>query len=215
MGLEKSTFNLLIDYLKAHGYPEESFSIEHPISENLRVDLAIVDPITREVLMVFEIKSKKSHSTERFGRTQIESFRRALGKGIPYYLVFPPTVNTSVPEIVRITFEDEDLNLVSEFPEEVLEYYSLRKARTNSVIAGKKAASKKLVDGFAITARIISMAFTVFSVLSILKITSFDAASVILMLTASGFLVAPYVSKLTIGILSMERLQKQSGGMHK
>ncbi|NLT46250.1 MAG: hypothetical protein GXX80_12180 [Thermotogaceae bacterium] len=215
MELEKSTFNQLLKYLKSHGYPEESFSIEHSVGNGLRVDLAIIDPLTKEVLSIFEIKNKRKPSTESFGRNQIEAYRETLDKGIPCYLVFPPIPGTNTPEIVRVTFDDENLNSVSESPQEVLEYYSMRKARTNSIIVDKKAASKKVVDGFVITARLIAAAFAVFSVLNILKIASFDAGSITLMLTASGFLIAPYVSKMTIGILGLERLQKQSESIKK
>lgn len=172
MKLEKSTFNQLLKYLKSHGYPEESFSIEHSVGNGLRVDLAIIDPLTKEVLSIFEIKNKRTPSTESFGRNQIKVYRETLDKGIPCYLVFPPIPGTNTPEIVRVTFYDEDMNSVSESPEEILEYYSMRKARTNSAIAERKDASKKNVDNFVIITWTIAAAYGIFAALSLSRVVS-------------------------------------------
>ena len=80
----------LIDYLKQHGYPPESFVMEWAVGQSYRVDLAVVDPDTNKAIALFELKRRKTEETLKMASRQLESYASAVGgQDIPTYVVFP------------------------------------------------------------------------------------------------------------------------------
>jgi len=69
MELEKNTFEALIKYLKAHGYPDSSLAIEYQADKKHRIDLAIIDPETNLPIQIFEIKSKDTRRLKILGNS--------------------------------------------------------------------------------------------------------------------------------------------------
>ena len=67
MEREESTLHRLIDYLLAHGYPEESLAIEFPIGRRFRADIAVVDPRTRLPVAIFELKRYPMNAVDLLG----------------------------------------------------------------------------------------------------------------------------------------------------
>jgi hypothetical protein len=88
MELAKGILKALLDYLIAHGYPQNTFAVEYQIGQ-FRVDLAIIDPETDIPIQIFEIKPDKNEHSRELGRKQLENFLTELKQSIPAYLVFP------------------------------------------------------------------------------------------------------------------------------
>ncbi len=87
MELERDTLTYLIGYLKKHGYPEDGFAVEYKIGD-YQVDLAIIDPVLKIPVILFELKSGPEGRIRKMG---IEQLKRIRGKytNVPLYLVYP------------------------------------------------------------------------------------------------------------------------------
>ena len=89
MEREESTLRRLIEYLLAHGYPEESLAIEFPIGGRFRADIAVVDPGTRLPVAIFELKRYADERSRALGRQQLDRFLKTLGtQSVQAYLVW-------------------------------------------------------------------------------------------------------------------------------
>lgn len=203
--LEPDTLKALIDYLIAYGYPESSLGIEWPIGK-YRADLVIVDPDTREPVAIFEVKSRRTPHSEKFGKAQIESFLKTLGNtSVPAYLVFGKD-GTPPLEIQRISFGDEEVQNAERIfsAESILDFTTLTKSRRNIMIAETKNERKKVVDRFFI----VCWGCGVLIGLILLFRIPLSGLDLILIGAMIGLILLPYASKFKFLGLEFERLSK-------
>lgn len=208
MRLEPDTLKALIDYLIAHGYPENSMAIEYPIGK-YRVDLAIIDPNTTEPIIFFEIKSKLTPEIERQGEKQLVSFLKALGKmSIPAYLVFrdegsPPFI------IKRFKPKDENEEISQEIEaKDILPYSTLRESRLNVVIEETKDERKKIVDKFWIICWIFAAIVIYLFYKDYFEKIAISNSQLTLIIFAAILILLPFASKLKILGVEYERKPK-------
>ena len=87
MQTEKALSQKFIQYLKEHGYPEESIVCEWKI-RNYRVDLAIIDIQTKKVMAIYEFKNS-NYKNSNIAYNQIVKFLDEIGDyTIPAYIVY-------------------------------------------------------------------------------------------------------------------------------
>ena len=204
--LEPNTLKSLIMYLMEHGYPESSLSIEYPIGK-YRVDLAIVDPDIKEPVAIFEVKSRRTQQSEKYGKTQIKSYLKALKKtSVPAYLVFGSD-GTPPIEIQRISFEDEVVqNIDRKFSaESIPDFTTLIKSKRNVKIAETTNERKEIIDLFFIVCWICG---TVIAILLLSKV-QLSGSDLILLGGVIGLILLPFASKFKFLGLEFERLAKE------
>ena len=203
--LEPDTLKTLIDYLIAYGYPESSLGIEWPIGK-YRADLVIVDPDTKEPVAIFEVKSRRTPQSEKSGKSQIESFLKALGNtSVPAYLVFGSEGAPSI-EIQRISFGDEDVQNTERIfsAESILDFTTLTKSRRNIMIAETNNERKRVVDRFFIVCWVCGVAIGLILLFRI----PLSGLDLILIGAMICLILLPYASKLKFLGLEFERLSK-------
>lgn len=206
MELEKDVILKLINYLKEHGYPENSFALEYRIpGTNYRADLVVIDPKTNIPLMMFELKSRKNKEFISRGRDQLNKYLSSLpDNSIPAYLVFP---KESEPffEIINVHKPDDDTdrNDISNF--------NFKAIRT-SVLSekAKKAEDKKKaeIDNFLKVSWL--LAFLVLILLVIKKLANFtlDTVDITLIGSILALILIPFASKIKFLGIEFERINK-------
>jgi len=208
MKLERDILQALIEYLVSHGYPEESFAIEWPIGK-YSVDLAIVDPQSKEPVALFEVKSRKSPGNQNMGKEQLQRYIKALGKRLPTYLVYRSDSSNGL-DIERVEFGNqiEELDRVS--AQEVMQYSTLRRSSLNTSIASTKTKHEKVFDWFWFACWFLAVVLIVLSVLDFAKVLTLSASQLTLMGACIALILIPFASKLKILGIEFERLQKES-----
>jgi len=209
MELEKDVFNALINYLEEHGYPPESLAVEYPVGK-YRVDLAVIDPDSKEPIALFEIKQERTPANMKLGRGQLKSFLSSLEvKSIPTYLVFAK-VGTPPFEIERILIEEIETTKEKVIStEKVMDFRILQKSARNNLVAETKQKRKKTIDILT------GLCLTIASIL--LVILLLDAFGIIFIspihLIIGGAIIAlvliPFANKVKILGIEFERLKKE------
>jgi hypothetical protein len=212
MELEKNTFNALLDYLKAHGYPESSFAIEYPIGRRYRVDLAIVDPKTNLPLQIFEIKSQRNRNQIEFGKEQLKKYLTTLQTiDVPAYLVFPKD-DSPFFEIDRVYFEtSESQQLRTEEIEsyDILNFSTQKQSRLVEKINRSEEEKDIAEKEFRRLCYTLSLGSALlFILLKSLSIT-LSTMELGILGVSIALVIIPYVSKLKILGVEIERWQKE------
>ncbi|AHB13466.1 hypothetical protein [Dehalococcoides mccartyi] len=213
MELEKDTLNALITYLQAHGYPPEAFAIEFPIGKHrkYRADLAIIDPESREPIILFEIKQQRTPEIENMGRLQLKRYVTELEfKDIPLYLVFART-GTPPFEIVRVPASEEKETIGQKDIEgaSVPPFDILSNSKRNIIFKIKKNAQKKQVDQFTATSLILAALVLGLLIADLTDRLSISAIHITLLVILVGLVLIPFASKIKFAGIEFERLKKE------
>jgi len=105
MQLEIKTAGKFIEYLKVHGYPEDSIGVEYYIGKCCRADIAILEQERNIPIQLFELKINKSKRSIEAGISQLNRCRTILNdEKIPAYLIFPKNE--------KLYFEVLDINKI-------------------------------------------------------------------------------------------------------
>jgi len=84
-----SSVTNFINYLKSHGYPEDSFVTEFLINNKYSADLAIIEPKTKEIIALIEFKKRRNIKTEELAIKQLTNIYRAVNdRTVQIYLVY-------------------------------------------------------------------------------------------------------------------------------
>jgi hypothetical protein len=212
MELERQTLSHLVEYLKTHGYPATSLMVEFAVGK-YRVDLAVVDPETSEIIQIFEIKSQASEQMRRIGQSQLQKYLKELrDPNIPSYLVFPSTKEPFFTiEKVSEVGEARDQKFVEADQRSMQFDYTLQKERG---VAKKIIDTKHEREGTVDVFRWICWALaTLLAALLVLLKTNvlklqLDAADKGMIAAIVALILIPYASKLKILGVEFERLQK-------
>ena len=101
MELCKNTADAFINYLKAHGYPEECIVLEWG-NNKCAFDIAIMDDDNVTPIAFFEIKSKRSPQSIKMGINHLRRAYKMLNISAPCSLVFG-TDNAPFFEVMEVS----------------------------------------------------------------------------------------------------------------
>lgn len=77
------------DFLIQYGYPEDSILIEWKLSANQRVDMGVIDNLTKKPIALFEFKRQRRKESENIEINQIKKYAETLGDTtIPLFMIF-------------------------------------------------------------------------------------------------------------------------------
>lgn len=210
MELTKDTGKRLIQYLKDHGYPDNSIAVEYSIGEHYRVDIAILDSEKNIPVQIFEVKAQKSKQAIEQGKKQIELYLSYLrNKLTPAYLVFPKD-NAPFFEVVDVSSSTKPNGDDTHIDDDGIRfnYTAQRNARVSEEAGIVKQQQDHVVDRFKTVCWTCALTLLVISVLAkvgMYVITSVDLA---ILGTILACILLPYASKLRILGFEFERLIK-------
>jgi hypothetical protein len=210
MHIEMETAQNFINYLKSHGYPENTIAVEYLIDKKYRVDVAVLDLDKNIPIQLFEIKSQKNNDNIRIGIEQLIKFRSNLNNSnIPSYLVFPierepyfEVINIDAYMYNRKAVENENLILQMNFKAQRV----ARIAEESSIIKQKK---EKIVDTFKIACWAIAFFMICIGILSNRKIITLNATDLTFLGVVIVLILLPFASKLKILGVEFERLSEK------
>jgi hypothetical protein len=193
-------------YLKSLGYPEEAIIQEWNITDRQRLDLAIIDPKSKQLIALFEIKN--GVTTLASAKEQIKNYAQAIGDTtIPLFIVLGEE-DAPFFKLFSIIIENgkEQLHLINQLPS----FTSLRNGSISKKIIQTVKEKRKTFDGFKITCWL--LAFVIIGLLFFdfkgsIKLTP-ERLGVIAII--SGLIVLPFARKLNILGVEFERLQDKS-----
>ncbi len=200
MELEKNTIKNLIEYLVKHRYPKDSFSLEYKLANNCYVDLAVIDRELNIPVLLFEVKSRKTESSIKFGNRQLEQDLAYLeDKSTPAYLVFPKS-NAPFFELQRVNSQLSEIgsNPVGN-PEDILgdfDYY--RNTGISQKKNEKQEEQDKKVEVFSYVCWILAVVLVIFAILVNLKKIEIDQTAGLICLLAIMLILAPFVQSIKI-----------------
>lgn len=209
MERNKDTLKALVEYLTAHGYPSNSFALEYPAGKR-RADLVVVDPDTKELVAIFELKRERNPQSEKFGRQQLASYLSEIGNpAIPAYLVFD--AQGTIPfEVERVKFDEPDQNLKDQFIETPPDFQLLTKSRRSTVIAEKKDQRKRAFDSFKVICFVCASGSAILFLADVFLPFEMNEARLLLLGATIALFIIPFVGKLKILGVEFERLEKKS-----
>ncbi len=206
MELERDTLTRLIQYLKDHGYPEDSFAVEYQVGR-YRADLVIIDPKTKIPLIIFEIKSQKNKNTIDFGKNQLTKLSSNIKGDIPLYLVFPKNEEPYF-EIEKIVIKDDNIAIEKDVPITSLQYKYQRNSRISEKTNEKENDKVEAIDKLSIVCWILGSFVLILAIVN--KFTQFnlEATDISLLGVSIGLFIIPFASKIKILGMEFERLKK-------
>lgn len=210
--LEQDTLIALIEYLKEHGYPESCLAIEWPVGK-YRVDLAVLDPDTKEPVAIFELKNRRTNEIEMLGKKQLATFLNAMGKtNLPAYLVYGSSGDPPF-EIQRVKFKEaESKDIVTTFSaESIPTFNTLKISNRNFKIAETREKLNEIIDKYFFVVCFIC-AFSLILVLygTLFKKILVSTQDLILIGATVALILLPFASKIKFLGLEFERLTKEN-----
>lgn len=206
MELEKDVMIRFIEYLKEHGYPQNSLATEYRIGEKYRADLVVIDPITSIPIMIFELKSRKSQQLIERGKEQLRMYLKELPDStIPAYLVFPKE-NPPYFEVLRINsneYNNDELETI-----ESIDYGSQRIARLSEKAKDVEMKKKDVMDKFQWIAWVLAFLIAVLLIFKKVFAFSLDTVDLTLIGGVVGLVMIPFASKIKFIGIEFERLNK-------
>ena len=208
MQLEQEVLRKLIDYLKGHGYPEESIAIEYKIGP-FRADLAVIDPNGGLPIQIFELKGKKHPQQRRFGIQQLRAFAEHVDTpDIPTYLVFPRIEDPGF-EIERVYLKSarpsDEYVAESQTAIQTLNFDGQRNARYFEKGQDLTQQKKDTRNRMLLVSWLAAPAVLALGVLNYLRILSLSATDLTLLGATLGLLLIPFASKLKMLGIEFER----------
>jgi hypothetical protein len=211
MELYKSTFNAFLDYLNKHGYPESSLAIEYPVGK-YRVDLAVIDPATKEPMAFFEIKGKKDEQAINFGRQQMKTILKAASnKSIPAYLVFAHQGNSQF-EIQKIDIDFKDsINKINGEPilSDLIDFNVLRSSRYNSMVAEKKSDKEVMSISIWVLSWILALLLIALLIMDFVSYIEVKLNHLFLIAGVVALLILPFIKRLRVADFEIEMLESK------
>jgi hypothetical protein len=188
-------------YLKQHGYPENSIGREYGVGNNCHVDITILDNEKNIPVQIFEIKTVKNNLTIESGKRQLEKARSLIkNKSIPLYLVFSKNESPFF-EVINIDNEEEGDVI------EKLDYKTQRTSRRAEEATLIKDKREEEINNLKPICRIISIIIFLIGVVSKIRCFNLDIGTVelALIVLAVGVLLIPYASKIKFLGIEFER----------
>lgn len=151
MELYENTKNSFINYLKQHGYPDESISLEWG-NKNCAVDIAILADDLVTPIAIYEIKGMKNPHTIRSGINQLKRVVQLLDLSVPCYLVFQAKreIGFEVIDVSDVVFNDSEMDfediMESQKPTKPMTYKNAQVGAENKAIMKAARKRQKKID---------------------------------------------------------------------
>jgi len=203
---QESTLGRLIEYLLAHGYPEESLAIEFPIGGKYRADIAVVDPTSRLPVAILELKRYDDERSRSLGRQQLDKFLKALGtQSVQTYLVW----TTNEPpyfEIERYVPSSQDGETEAREQIEGIPFDIQRQSVRSGRIEEKRKKERSWRRGFiACSGSLAAILFALLG-LELAGVVRFGTASLLILGGASVALLLPFYERIKFYGIELNRV---------
>ncbi len=212
--LEREFLNVFIQKLIEAGFPQSSIAVEYKLHNNpssVIIDIGIVDLITNELLLIFEIKvlheKRSCDQLKRMAQMQLLNYINQIGNPrIPVYLV----VAKSSTDFEIFPFQlDEDgkrVFLPAVSIKDLMSYSILSNGSMSAAIEIKAKEIKQTTDWFKIICWLCAILAVALAVLDNLKIITINSTQLALIGVAIALLIMPFSKKLKILGVEFERL---------
>jgi hypothetical protein len=207
MERDEELVDIVISYLRSHGYPEESIIQEWKISDRYRVDLAILDNKSKTPIALFEFKRQRDQRTENMAIEQLKNYSNALGDNtIPCYIVFGIETEPSF-ELYYLTKEDG-----RDFLKQIIQIPSFSNFKNNYIsknIAKATKATKSTFNWFKAICWILALIIALLLYMDFQGCIKLTAERLGIIAIIVGLIIVPFARKLSILGLEFERLQDE------
>lgn len=210
MEREKGLLVSLIEYLTAHGYPEETLVFDWKVDATHKVDLAVIEPTSNKPIALFELKRQNNPQTLNMAIRQLQAYAKALGDDqIPTYIVFPAE-GTPPFEIffLRRSISEDNHELTAQI-ERIPDYSVMKSSKIRKEILEAEKKRKSTLDWFQVICFLLSIALVVLLVLEFLGKVKLTPERLVLIGAIIGLIVVPVASKLKILGVEFERYKKE------
>lgn len=124
MESENKLIDIFVSTLIEIGYPEDSILLDWKISANYRIDMAIIDNVSKHPIALFEFRMQNFKESENAMVEKLKRYSTTLGDTtIPLYVVFSAN-NTKGFEVYLI--KDENTKNLLEFIPNIPQFKSLK-----------------------------------------------------------------------------------------
>lgn len=212
--MQEFTFiNEFAKRLISFSYPIDTIVFEYKIAQSPSqgmVDIAIIDKVTNEPLLIFEIKVLRERLSEsqlkKQGEAQLLKYINGIGDlQIPAYLVIAKTLTDF--EIFSFEADEKGVReLSSPVPmESIMRYEILSNRNRTSAIGVKKQEIKKTTDRFKIICWICAGIAAALAICDNVGIFTISTTQLALIGVAIALVIIPYSRKLKILGVEFER----------
>jgi hypothetical protein len=207
MEREVELLSRVASLLIQHGYPEDSIMLEWKLTEKYRVDMAIIDNVTKRPVALFEFKRQRRAESEHIAIAQIKKYAEVLGDiTIPLYLIFASD-NSEGFEMFFLTEENgkETLKLVPTIPQ----FTSLRNSFISKAVSKNERDKKETFNWFKFICWLLALIVALllfFDFNGNIQITPERLGIIAIII---GLVIVPFARKLNIIGLEFERLQDE------
>lgn len=210
MEREEDLLLSLINYLTAHGYPEEALVFEWRVGHRHRVDLAVIEPTTNKPIALFELKREKSSQTLNMAIRQLETYTKALGDDqVPTYIVFPREGSPPFEMYHLKRNDSESKEELTTKIERVPDYSVLKSSKVRKEILETERQRKSTLDWFQVVCWILAIALAVLLGFEFSGRVKLTPERLVLIGAIIGLIIVPVASKLKILGVEFERYKKE------
>ncbi|MDD5569650.1 MAG: type I restriction enzyme HsdR N-terminal domain-containing protein [Bacteroidales bacterium] len=192
------------DFLIQHGYPEESIMLEWKVSSKYRVDMAVIDNISKRPVALFEFKRQRRKESENIAIEQLKKYAEILGDDtIPLYLVFGAD-NTEGFEIYFLTEDNgkEVLKLIPTIPQ----FRNLKNSFLSKAVSKNEKDKKKFFNWFRFICWFLASIIFLLLYFDFKGCISITTERLGIIAIIIGLVIVPFARKLKILGLEFERL---------
>lgn len=195
-----------IEYLKSHGYPDNSLIFEYTIANRYQVDLAVIEPKTKEIIALFEFKKIKDERTEAIALEQLSRIYKDIDdKSIQLYLVYG---KDGIPpfEIYNLKQEDKTLNLV---PVRISDYLISKNTKYSKILTNNKKNRVKFNNILLFICIVLSAILITLLVLDFIGFIEITINRLIIIGITVALIIIPFANKIRFLGIEWERLQEK------
>lgn len=203
----------LSDYLIQHGYPEDSIILEWKISDRYRVDLAVIDNVSKKPVALFESKRQRHKGSETISIEQLKKYSDVIGdKTIPLYLVFGAD-NADGFEVFFLGEEDgkDVLKPIQTIPQ----FKNLKNNFLSKAVTKNEREKQDTFNWFKFICWLLALLIALLLFFDLKGCLSITPERLGIIAIIIGLVIVPFARKLSILGLEFERLQDESNEKKK
>ena len=211
MELYKNTADAFVNYLKRHGYPDESISVEWGTPQ-CSIDIAVLANDLITPIAIFEIKGRKTRDAIDRGISQLKRAVHFFDITVPCNLVFASDNNVEF-EVVDVTgnvYNNEEIDysfLLTPQPlKKPVSYNNLQAGSTGKILSKTIRKKQKRIDRIKwvcwLLFPIVAIAILVLDAIDVYHITALRLAVVGAIII---IVLIPFFSEISIKEISFKR----------
>lgn len=198
MQIERDLTNRFIQYLIEHGYPEESIVCEWKI-KNYRVDIAIIDVQTKQVMAIYEIKNRNYNKSDMV-YNQMKKYLDEIGDyTIPAYIVY--NSHNELGFTVKKVEIDYEKNIGKDVPN----YATIQNSFNSGYVIQKTKEKEKLKDNLNIICVCTSLFVMLLLIFDIVGWIEMTTNRIILLGISIGLFIFQFLKSIKILGVEIEK----------